>query len=256
MIRVKKIKRKTKSVLGKRPNFVVGFSGSDPPPPGFLAAWFNQHYGGPLTIRFPERDSNSTFEARHVDWQALVSHVPSEEERARWKNQIGWEHSQVMQVVSTSPVGLSKPDVVLFVSRLARGLTLLTDGTAFDLAARHYFNPSDWSERPLDTFRLDDHVQVQQEEHALDGRQWLYTRGLAKFGLEDLEIFLPRGLSGNIAIERLLDLADLCVSQGRSPKVGECVQLLSEAIEVRVVNHRTHALPDGQLNLREVQWDN
>ena len=53
-VRVKKIKRKTKSAPKKRPSVVVGFSGGEPPPAGFLAAWFNQHCGGPLTSRFPE----------------------------------------------------------------------------------------------------------------------------------------------------------------------------------------------------------
>lgn len=254
-VRVKKIKRKTKSAPKKRPSVVVGFSGGDPPPAGFLAAWFNQHYGGPLTIRFPEHDSNATFEARHVDWQAIVSHVRSAEEAMRWKSQVGWEHSQVIQIMSASPVGSSKQDVVLFVSRLARGLTLLTEGTAYDVAASRYFNPSDWSDRRLDSFRIEDHVRVQQDEHVSDGRQWLYTRGLAKFGLEEFEVFLPRGLPGNPTIDRLLALADLCVGQGKSPKVGESIQLMSDAVDIKVVNHRTYALPEGQLNLREVHWD-
>jgi len=254
-VRVKKIKRKIKSTPKKRPSIVVGFSGDDPPPAGFLAAWFNQHYGGPLTIRFPEHDSNATFEARHVDWQAMVSQVRSAEEIMRWKSQVGWEHSQVMQVVPTSPVGKSKQDVVLFVSRLARGLTLLTEGTAYDVVSSRYFNPSDWSDRRLDSFRIEDHVHVQQDEQVSDGRQWLYTRGLGKFGLEEFEAFLPRGVSGNLTIDRLLDLADLCVGRGKSPKVGESIQLMSDAVDIKVVNHRTHALPEGQLNLREVHWD-
>jgi hypothetical protein len=134
-------------------------------------------------------------------------------------------------------------------------LTLLTEGTAYDVAASRYFNPSDWSERRLDAFHIDDHVHVQEDEHVLDGRQWLYTRGLAKFGLEELEVFLPRGLSRDSATDRLLDLADLCVGRGKSPKVGESLQLMSDAVDIKVVNHRTHALPGGQLNLREVHWD-
>ena len=124
-VSVKKIKRKTKSTPKKRPSVVVGFSGGDPPPAGFLAAWFNQHYGGPLTIRFPKHDSNATFEARHVDWQAIVSHVRSAEEAMRWKSQVGWEHSQIMQIVSTSPVGSSKQDVVLLVSTAGEGLDVV-----------------------------------------------------------------------------------------------------------------------------------
>lgn len=253
---MKKIKRKTKSVSPKkRPSFVVGFSGSDSPPAGFLAAWFNEQYGGPLNIHFPVKGSNAIFEARHVDWRATVSQMTSAEEVSQWKRQVSWEHSAVLQVVPTSPVSSVKQDVVLFVLRLVRGLTLLTEGTAYDIAASQYFNPSDWSERRLDGFHIEDHVHVKEDEHVLDGRQWLYTRGLGKFGLEEIEVFLPRGLSRNSATDRLLDLADLCVGQGKSPKVGESLQLISDALEVKIVNHRTYAAPDGQLNLREVRWD-
>jgi hypothetical protein len=252
---VKKIKRKSKSSPKKRPSFVVGFSGGELPPPGFFSAWFNQQYGGPLHIRFLEPDSNETFEARHVDWKAKITKVRSDEELTQWQNQVAWEHSQVVQVVSTSPVGCSKQDVAIFLSRLARGLTLLTEGTAYDVVAGRYFNPSDWSDCSLDDFHIGDHVRVEEEEHMLDGRQWLYTRGLAKFGLDEFEVFLPRGLSNSEEVDRLLDLADLCLSQGKSPKVGECVSLMSEAVDIQVVHHRTHAGPDGQLNLREVQWN-
>ena len=134
---MKKIKRKTKSAPRKRPSFVVGFSGADLPPAGFLAAWFNQHYGGPLNIRFADPTSNAAFETRHVDWQAMVSQVCSAEEITRWQEQVAWDHSRVVQVTTTSPVGCSKQDVVLFLSRLGRGLTLLTEGTAYDVAADH-----------------------------------------------------------------------------------------------------------------------
>ncbi len=233
---------------------VVGFSGSEFPPAGFLAAWFDQQYGGPLHIRFLEANSNTTFEARHVEWCAMISQIHTTEELARWTTQMAWDHTEVVQIMSTSPVGSAKQDVVLFLARLARGLTLLTDGTLYDVGASHYFNPTDWSDRSLDSFHIEDHVQIKEEECLLDGRQWLYTRGLAKFGLEELEAFQPRGLPATSTIDRLLDLADWCVGQGKSPKVGEQIQLLSDAMNIRVVNHRTHALPDGQLNLREVQW--
>lgn len=252
---MKKIKRKVKSAPRKRPSMVVGFSGSELPPAGFLAAWFDQQYGGPLHIRFPEANSNTTFEARHVDWRAMMSQIRSDEEIARWTTQMAWNHTEVVQMVSTSPAGSAKQDVVLFLARLAKGLTLLTDGTVYDVGASHYFNPTDWSDRLLDSFHIEDHVQVKEEEHLLDGRQWFYTRGLAKFGLEEFEVFQPRGLPAPSTIDRLLDLADRCVGQGKSPKVGDYVQLISDAVDIRVVNHRTHALPDGQLNLREVRWD-
>jgi len=143
---------------------------------------------------------------------------------------------------------------VLFVARLARGLTLLTEGTAYDVLASRYFNPSDWSDRFLESFCIEDHVLVRQDEQGTDGRQWFYTRGLAKFGLEELEMFLPRGLSGSPVPDRLLALADECVRQGKCPKVGEIIQLPTDFVDIRVINHRMYPLPDGQLILREVQW--
>jgi len=47
---VKKIKRKSAGKELRIPAFVIGYAAPEPPPPGFLAAWFNQEYGGPLTI--------------------------------------------------------------------------------------------------------------------------------------------------------------------------------------------------------------
>ncbi|MDT7042130.1 hypothetical protein [Candidatus Nitronereus thalassa] len=252
---MKKIKRKSKTSPRRRPSFVVGFSGDEYPPPGFFAGWFDQQYGGPLHIRFLDSDSHDAIEARHVDWQAKITLVRSDEEVSRWQDQVGWEHAQVVEVVSTSPVGSMKQDVVLFLSRLARGLTLLTDGTAYDVIAGRHFNPSDWSDCSLNDFHIGDHVCIKEEEHMLDGRQWLHTRGLAKFGLEEFEVFLPRGLSSSAAIDRLLDLSVHCISQGKSPKVGERVYLVSNALDIQVVHHRTHPCSDGQLNLRQVEWD-
>ena len=250
---MKKIKRKKKPVSGKRPNFVVGFSGEDPPP-GFLAAWYNQLYGGPLHIRFVEHHANSPFEVHHVDWYAVVA-PGSPEEVEHWKAITGWEHGQIVQIMPHFVLGNVKQDVVLFVARLAKGLTILTEGTAYDVLAVRHFNPSDWSDRLLQSFFIEDHVQVLQEEHLLDGRQWIYTRGLSKFGLEEFETFLPRGLSGDSIADRLLALGDECVRQGKSPRVGEHLCLTPDWLDVHVVNHRTHASPQGQLNLREVQWD-
>jgi len=146
-------------------------------------------------------------------------------------------------------------DGVLFVARLIRGLTLLTEGTAYDLVSGLYWNPSDWSDRSLMEFHIADHVHVHQEESLVDGRQWFVTRGMGKLGQEELEVFRPRGLSERPTKERLLDLAHECLLQGKSPKVGTLLHLGAHEIAARIVKHRTISMASGQLNVREVCWD-
>lgn len=251
---MKKIKRKGKGPRIPRPAFVVGYTGASPPA-GFLAAWYNQEYGGPLTIRFQNIQSNTKIEVSHLDWKADIQLESASDEVSQWQVQIGWDHIGVMKVFSTSKIGVSRMDSVLFVARLARGLTLLTDGTAYDLVSGLYWNPSDLSDRPLTQFRIADHVHVHQEESLADGRQWFATRGLGKFGLEELEVFRPRGLSERSTKERLLDLAQVCLLQGKSPKVGDLLHLPAHEMAARVVKHRTVSISSGQINVREVCWD-
>ncbi len=54
------------------------------------------------------------------------------------------------------------PDTILFAARLARGLTLLTQGTAHDIITNQYVNPSDWQDRPLTHFIAADHIPIMQ----------------------------------------------------------------------------------------------
>ena len=251
---MKKIKRKDKSPGSRRPAFVVGHVGESPPA-GFLAAWFNQAYGGPLHTRFQNAHSNAILEASHLDWKADIRFESPPDEVAQWQEQIGWAHTGVIQVFSTSRIGVSRMDAVLFVARLIRGLTLLTAGTAYDLGAGLYWNPSDWSDRSLAQFCIDDHVSVHQEESLPDGRQWFVTRGMGKLGLEELEVFRPRGVSELPTKERLMDLAHLCALQGKSPKVGDLLHLPVHNFSVPVVKHRTISIANRQINVREVSWD-
>ena len=251
---MKKIKRKMKVPRARRPAFVVGYVGESPPP-GFLSAWYNQEYGGPLHIRFSSLQSSTVIEASHLDRQANIQLESSPGEVSQLREQIGWDHPGVMQVFATSRIGVSRMDEVLFVARLIRGLTLLTEGTAYDLGSGLHWNPSDWSDRALMQFHIADHVHVHQEESLSDGRQWFVTRGMGKLGLEELEVFRPRGLSERPTKERLLDLAHECLLQGKSPKVGGLLHLHAHDIVVRIVNHRTVSIASGQLNVREVCWD-
>lgn len=251
---MKKIKRKSKSTRARKPGFVIGYVGATPAA-GFLAAWYNQEYGGPLHIRFPNSQSNSAIEVSHLDWIADIQLESSFEEVSQFRDQLGWDHKGATQVFPASKIGVSRIDAILFVARLSRGLTLLTEGTAYDVVSGLYRNPSDWSDRQLTDFRIDDHVHVHQEESLDDGRQWFVTRGMGKFGLEELEVFRPCGLSERPTHERLLDLSHVCVLQGKSPKVGALLHLPDCENVVRVVKHRTMAASIGQLNVREVCWD-
>ena len=251
---MKKIKRKTKGNRFPYPAFILGYVGDDPPP-GFLGAWYNQEYGGPLEIRFPKKQSDLIIETSHVDWKAEVTLKANSQEALQWKERLGWDHPKMALVYPVYKLGTSRIDFILFVARLARGLTLLSEGTAYDLDSGNYWNPSDWIDRPLTFFRLEDHVQVQEEELLEDGRQWLMTRGLCKFGMEEFEVYLPRGLSSHPARERLLELANVCLLQGKSPNVNESIYPSSLEIIARVVRHRTVLVGMRQLNVREVSWD-
>lgn len=146
-------------------------------------------------------------------------------------------------------------NVVLHVARLARGLTLLTDGTAYDLAAAVYLNPSDWSDRQLVEFRLIDHMRIEQVERHDDNGVWFHTIGLVKFDLGEIETYRPMGLSEQPVIETLTEIAEALTLTRKAPKVGENIEVKSMSQTVRVVRHRTDQLYGMQVNLREVVWD-
>lgn len=251
---MKKIKRKIQRARSPLPAFIIGFVGEGAPP-GFLSAWYNQEYGGPLEVRFLKEPSHNIFQTSHLDWKAEIFLSSNPEEIMQWRDRLGWDHSGMIKVFPVANLGSSRMDTVLFLARLARGLTLLTEGTAYDLESGIFWNPSDWSDRMLGFFRLEDHVQVLQEESPENGRQWLITRGMSKFGMEELEIFQPRGLPSRPTQERLLELANVCVSRGKSPKVGECISSPSLEVIAQVVKHRTITMGMGQINVRELSWD-
>ncbi len=55
------------------PAFLVGWTHGEPPPPGYVAAWFDEAYGGPLRIRFLASTGHHHFEAAHTNWMAEVN---------------------------------------------------------------------------------------------------------------------------------------------------------------------------------------
>jgi hypothetical protein len=252
---VKKIKRKPAGNPLRLPAFVIGYAAPEPPPPGFLAAWFDQEYGGPLTIRLSGDPGTTRFEAHHGPWAALVETSLPPSIADAWHERLEWSHTRAAQILPLKMTGRESRDSVLLLARLARGLTLLTGGTAFDTATESYLNPSDWTDRPLRDFRIADHLRIEQVEGRADGRVWFHTRGLSKFGLEDLETYRARGLSERPVIEAFTEMADALTLLGKAPNVGESFAAAGLDRPVRVVRHRTDQSYGIRLNLREVEWE-
>ncbi len=256
---MKKIKRKPKSRLQKLPTYIIGYTGSGCPPPGFLAAWFNQEYGGPLSIQLSPSGDIVNFDAVHATWKAAVTGILSVDMRQAWKEQLGWDHETAAAVypLSSQEAGgrISDCDVVLHVARIARGLSLLTEGTTYDLVMEQFLNPSDWQDHRLERFQLHDHVRVEQRERMEEGTMWFLTQGLAIFGIEELETFQPRGLPEQATIEALLEIAEVFIQRGKGLNVGESEQYNGINRVVKVLRHRTDRSLGKPVILREVVWE-
>ena len=252
---MKKIKKKkTSAKKPALPAFVIGFSHTDPPPPGYLAAWFNQLYGGPLDVRFTNPTAHGHFEAVHTSWYAEVNSDLPQSEAETWQERLQWTHSRHAGVYQLQNAGQDKRNVALHVARIARGMTLLTEGTAYDVVAGSFYNPSDWNDRPLDQFEIADHVEVEQQEQLETSSVWFSTRGLAKFGFEEIETFRPLGLPERPTIDTLLEIGDVLITQNNVPKVGTQLALPWTHQVVTVVRHRTDQSSGRLLQLREVKW--
>ncbi|TAL08795.1 MAG: hypothetical protein EPO02_11930 [Nitrospirae bacterium] len=252
---MKKIKRKSAGNPLRLPAFVIGYAAPEPPPPGFLAAWFDQEYGGPLTIQLSRDPGTTRFEAHHGPWAALVETSLPQSTADAWHERLQWSHTRAAQILPLKMTGRESRDIVLLLSRLARGLTVLTGGTAYDTATESYLNPSDWTDRPLRDFRIADHLRIEQVEGRADGRVWFHTRGLSKFGVEDLETYRAPGLSERPVIEAFTEMAEALTLLGRAPNVGESFDVPGFNKPVRVVRHRTDQSYSIRLNLREVEWE-
>ena len=96
---MKKIKKKKASTKKQTlPAFVIGFSHTDPPPPGYVTAWFNQMYGGPLHIEFTNQSGSTQFEAVHTTWRAGVNTDLPPEVAENWLERLQWTHSRLAEV--------------------------------------------------------------------------------------------------------------------------------------------------------------
>ena len=243
-----KIRKKLPKPSGSgQPLYIVGYS-SPAPSAAELQTWFDLEYGGPLKLR----ESGATMIATHGPWNVQVQLASSHADA--WSEQLNWRHTQAGMILRPSVTPQQARDLVLFAARLTRGLTLLTQGTAYDMVTHAYLNPSDWTDRPLDRFCTADHVMVSQADSPDPQTDWFHTLGLSKLGLDELEVFRPVGLPGRPTLETLAAIADEMLRIGRSPNVGTTVPLPILGLSVAVTRHRTAAPAGLALSFREVCW--
>jgi len=247
-----RIKKKGPKPSSKRPPlYFIGYRGSAPGI-GELKTWYDLEYHGPLSIR-TEEEAPESWRLGHGPWTAHVVIPLPASHQAGFKDQLAWEHETIGAVAPSVTSPREMPDSVLFAARVARGLTLLTQGTAHDLATRQYLNPSDWKDRTLMEFVVDDHVTIAQDDEAKENQVWYYTLGLAKFGMDELETFRPKGLSDERSKQLLAESAHEMIRLGVSPKVGAAFHLPILGRTIRITNHRT-AAPTGRMQgFREIK---
>jgi len=243
-----KIRRKSPKPSGSgQPCYVIGYS-SPAPSPAELQMWFDLEYGGPLKLK----ESAETLTATHGPWTVQAQIASSQADA--WSERLDWRHTHAGAILRPSVTPQQACDLVLFSARLARGLTLLTQGTAYDKITHTYLNPSDWTDRPLDRFCTADHVTVSQADSPDPQTDWFHTLGLSKFGLDELEVFRPVGLLARSTLETMAGIADEMVRIGRSPNVGTIFPLPLLGLSITVKRHRTAAPAGLSLPFREVIW--
>ncbi len=247
-----RIKKKAPKPSSKRPPlYFVGYRGTAPQPDE-LKTWYDLEYGGPLSIT-TEAGAPESWQATHGPWTAHVVIPLPATHTAGFKEQLAWEHDLIGAVAPSVMPPRDMPDAILFAARVARGLTLLTQGTAYDITTQQYLNPSDWKDRGLTAFVADDHVIIAQDDQLRPDEIWCYTLGLSKFGLDELEAFLPRGTSDRTAKELLAESVHEIIRIGQSPKVGTACHLPILGRTIRIANHRTAAPIGRMLSFREVK---
>jgi hypothetical protein len=247
-----RIRKKAPKPSAKRPPlYFIGYRGAAPQPDE-LKTWYELEYGAPLTIGV-EEGAPESWHAGHGPWSAHVVIPLPDTHTTGIKGQLAWEHDLIGAVAPSVMPPRDMPDTILFAARLCRGLTLLTQGTAYDVTTQQYLNPSDWKDRPLTEFVIADHILVAQDDQTGSDPVWSYTLGLSKFGLDELETFQPRGLSERSAREFLTESAHEMIRIGQSPKVGAALSLPTLGRTLRVANHRTAAPLGRMLSFREVQ---
>ena len=247
-----RIRKKTPKPSARRPPlYFVGYRGTVSTPEE-LKTWYDSEYGGPLILR-ADGQATESWLATHGPWTAhIVMPLPASH-LAGLKEQLAWEHEHVGAVAPSLMPPRDMPDSILFAARLARGLTLLMQGTAYDITTNQYVNPSDWQDRPLTRFIVSDHIPVIRGDDEQNHRIWCYTLGLSKFGVDELEMFLPTGLPDQPVRDTLRETADELTRTGQSPRVGSHIQVESLGQSVAIANHRTAAPAGRMLGFREIR---
>jgi len=250
-----KIRRKAPKVSSPgRPAYVIGYSFDDPSLTD-LTLWFDREYGGPLKhVPGPPGVSPALVTLSHGPWSAGLCLPLRSDEAEQWARSLNWSHRAAALVLPVIGVPQSKPALVLHAARLSRGLTLLTEGTAYDIVTGAYLNPSDWQDRPLAEFRPLDHVLVEHGEAPDLRQERFYTKGLAKFALDELETYRPIGLPAPPVTRTLGDIAEAVLLLGRCPKVGEEMRFPSLGLSVQVVRYRTDSSTGTPVGYREIVW--
>jgi hypothetical protein len=247
-----RIRKKAPKPSSKRPPlYFIGYRGTAPQPDE-LKSWYDLEYGGPLTIG-TEPGAPESWQATHGPWTAHVVIPLPATHTAGFKEQLAWEHDLIGAVAPSVMSPRDMPDVVLFAARIARGLTLLTQGTAYDITTQQYLNPSDWKDRTLTAFVMDDHILVAQDDQQKPDEVWFYTLGLSKLAIDEIETFQAKGLSDHSAKELLVESAHELIRVGQSPKVGTAFHLPILGKTIRIANHRTAAPIGRMLSFREVR---
>jgi hypothetical protein len=245
-------KKSAKPALSKPPFYLIGYSFSAPSADE-VVIWYDLEYGGPL--RLQSGSLPDTLLAMHGPWQSWLTIALPPDEAASLTDSVDWTHRNVGRV-TPAPAGPALiADTVLFAARLARGLTLLTQGTALDLITQRYSNPSDWRDHPLVQFLLRDHLHVTQHDADHDGYEWFRTAGLSKFGLDELEMRQPQGLPHAFPIQVLEEAAEHALHGGHNLKVGTSVFLPILGRNITVVKHHTASSPQAHRIFRQVEPD-
>jgi len=247
-----RIKKKSPKPSSKRPPlYFIGYRGAAPVLDE-LGIWYDREYGGPLSLR-AETASPESWQATHGPWTAHVVMPLPATHTAGLKQSLAWEHDQIGAIAPSIMPPREMPDMILFAARLARGLTLLTQGTAYDITTQQYLNPSDWQDRPLTHFVMADHVPVMQADEDQSDRIWHYTLGLSKFGMDEFETFSPRGLPDSQAQELLRETMSELLGTGHPLKVGNQLRLALLGQSIEIANYRTAAPAGRTLSFREIR---
>jgi hypothetical protein len=247
-----RIRKKIPKPSAKRPPlYFVGYRGAAPATEE-LKHWYEQTYGGPLTIRH-EEGSPESWQATQGPWTGHVVMPLPMTHVAEIMKQLSWEHEVMGAVAPTLVASRDMPDTILFAARLARGLTLLAQGTAYDVTTQAYINPSDWQNRALTSFLLDDHLSIVHDDTSRPDQVCSYTLGLSKFGLDEIEFMQAKGLPESAAKELLLESANELLRTGHSLKVGTALPLPLLGRTLRIVNYRTASPAGRMVGFRELQ---